>query len=47
MLIDTSESIPNSELEIIDGMGHDFPVELIPKISERIIRHCLQIEFDK
>lgn len=37
--IDTAESIPDSKLEIIDGMGHDFPVQLIPEISQKIIDH--------
>lgn len=37
--IDTANSIPNAKLELIDGMGHDFPVELIPRITQRVIDH--------
>lgn len=37
--IDTADSIPNSKLEIIEGMGHDMPIELMPEICEKIIAH--------
>lgn len=37
--IDIASSIPNCALELIDGMGHDLPSELIPQISQRIIKH--------
>jgi proline iminopeptidase len=29
-----------STLSIIKGMGHDFPVPLLPKIAEEIFAHC-------
>lgn len=34
--IDTAEYVPGAELEIIDGMGHNLPIELWPRIIERI-----------
>ncbi len=30
----------NARLSIIKGMGHDFPVPLLPKVAEEIIAHC-------
>lgn len=38
--IDTAEHIPGAELEIIDGMGHNFPIELWPKIIDLIVGHA-------
>jgi pimeloyl-ACP methyl ester carboxylesterase len=35
----TADAIPNAELKIYSGMGHDFPVELIPDIVEYIVAH--------
>lgn len=35
----TVKSIPNAKLKIYQGMGHDFPVELIASISNDIIAH--------
>jgi proline iminopeptidase len=26
----------------IHGMGHDFPVQVLPELAERIARHCAQ-----
>ncbi len=37
---DTAANIPGSTLEIIDGMGHDFPPVLMPRIARRIAEHC-------
>lgn len=34
--IDTSEALPNAELCIIDGMGHDLPRQVWPQIVQRI-----------
>ncbi|HEY4344762.1 MAG TPA: alpha/beta hydrolase [Parvibaculum sp.] len=32
--VDTANSVPGARLELIDGMGHDLPVELIPRIVD-------------
>jgi pimeloyl-ACP methyl ester carboxylesterase len=34
--IDTAEHLPNGELHIVRGMGHDLPTPLLPEIAERI-----------
>lgn len=34
----TAEAIPNAELKIYQGMGHDLPEELIPEIVQDIIK---------
>jgi len=31
--------IPHAKLEIIPGMGHDFPAELLPRIAGMIVKH--------
>lgn len=38
--IDTAEHIPGAQLKIIDGMGHNFPVELWPTIIGLITAHA-------
>lgn len=38
--IDTAEHIPGARLEIIDGMGHNLPTELWPKIIDLIVDHA-------
>lgn len=35
----TAEAIPNAKLKIYSGMGHDFPVALIPNIVDDIVAH--------
>ncbi len=40
--IDTAQHIPGARLEIIDGMGHNFPVELWPRFIELIADHASQ-----
>ncbi|MFT7088606.1 MAG: pimeloyl-ACP methyl ester carboxylesterase [Glaciecola sp.] len=35
----TAAAIPNAKLKIYPGMGHDFPVELIPSIVDDIVAH--------
>jgi pimeloyl-ACP methyl ester carboxylesterase len=35
----TAEAIPDATLKIYPGMGHDFPVELIPNIVDDIVAH--------
>jgi pimeloyl-ACP methyl ester carboxylesterase len=42
--IDTAKQIPWSRMEIIDGMGHNFPVELWPKIVDLISDHARQTD---
>jgi pimeloyl-ACP methyl ester carboxylesterase len=41
--INTAESIPNAKLELIEGMGHDLPVQLIPQITNLIIEHLQSV----
>jgi pimeloyl-ACP methyl ester carboxylesterase len=35
----TAKAIPNAKLRVYPGMGHDFPVELIPNIVDDIVVH--------
>ena len=37
--IDTAKTIENSSLKLIEGMGHDLPKELVPKLVRMIIQH--------
>jgi pimeloyl-ACP methyl ester carboxylesterase len=37
---DTAAHIPGATLEIIDGMGHDFPPGLMAQLAARIAEHC-------
>jgi proline iminopeptidase len=37
---DTAQNIPGAELLVIDGMGHDFPDELMPRLALAIADHC-------
>jgi pimeloyl-ACP methyl ester carboxylesterase len=37
--IDTAEQVPGARLEIIDGMGHNLPIELWPSIIGLIVDH--------
>lgn len=36
---DLARRIPNSRMELIPGMGHDLPTELLPAISKMILAH--------
>jgi pimeloyl-ACP methyl ester carboxylesterase len=36
---DTAKSIPNAKLVIIEGMGHSFPTEMVPKILQELLQH--------
>jgi len=36
---DTAKSIPDSKLVIIEGMGHSFPTEAVPKILQELLHH--------
>ena len=37
--IDTANLIPNAQLEIVNGLGHDFPAQLIPNFAHSILAH--------
>ena len=37
---DTAANIAGARLEVIDGMGHDFPPTLLVKLALRIAEHC-------
>ena len=37
---DTAAHIPGARLEIIPGMGHDFPPTLMAELAARIVEHC-------
>jgi pimeloyl-ACP methyl ester carboxylesterase len=37
---ETAKAIPNSKLKIYSGMGHDFPIELIPEICNDLVSHA-------
>lgn len=41
--LELAELIPNSELFLIDGMGHDLPSVLWPQIIERLANHFARI----
>jgi len=36
----TAECIPNARLLVIDGMAHDLPEQLIPRLADEIAAHC-------
>ncbi|MEL7024193.1 MAG: alpha/beta hydrolase [Pseudomonadota bacterium] len=38
--VDTANAIPDAQLEIIEGMGHDLPPDLIDRITGLIIEHA-------
>ena len=37
---DTAQNIPDAELQVIEGMGHDFPEALMPRLATAIADHC-------
>ena len=37
---DTAQHIPGASLLVIDGMGHDFPEALMPRLATAIADHC-------
>ncbi|WP_310450584.1 alpha/beta fold hydrolase [Sulfuritalea sp.] len=37
---DTAQNIPGAALLVIDGMGHDFPEALMPRLATAIADHC-------
>jgi pimeloyl-ACP methyl ester carboxylesterase len=38
--IETAREIPGAKLSIINGMGHDLPMALLPRLAEEIAAHC-------
>jgi proline iminopeptidase len=38
--VDTAANIPGARLEVVPGMGHDFPPALMARIAARIAEHC-------
>ncbi|MCE9651166.1 MAG: alpha/beta fold hydrolase [Parvibaculum sp.] len=42
--IDTAKSVPGAKLELIEGMGHDLPVELCPRYVDLIAAHALSAQ---
>jgi pimeloyl-ACP methyl ester carboxylesterase len=38
--LDTARCIPGARLEVIMGMGHDFPPVLLGTVATKIARHC-------
>ena len=41
---DTARHIPGARLLEIEGMGHDLPPALMPRIVDAIARHCRDAE---
>lgn len=41
---DLARHLPHAQLEIIDGMGHDLPRALLPRIEHSILRHIKHAE---
>lgn len=37
---DTAQNIPGAQLQVIEGMGHDFPDALMPRLAQAIADHC-------
>jgi len=37
---DTARNVPGAKLVIIDGMGHDLPDALLPRLAREIADHC-------
>ena len=43
----TASLVRDAKIMIIEGMGHDYPAELVPAISEKIILHCRESDGDR
>jgi len=41
---DTANTIRKSKLKVVQGMGHDFPIPLAPKLAKWIARHVWKTE---
>jgi proline iminopeptidase len=37
---DTAQQIPGASLQVIEGMGHDLPAPLLPRLVQAIADHC-------
>lgn len=37
---DTAAHVPGARLLVIDGMGHDLPVALLPQLAGAVLAHC-------
>jgi len=37
---DTAQNIPGAALMVIEGMGHDFPAALMPRLAQAVADHC-------
>jgi pimeloyl-ACP methyl ester carboxylesterase len=40
---DTADKVPGAKLEVIDGMGHDLPLALLPRLADLIAGHALGV----
>jgi pimeloyl-ACP methyl ester carboxylesterase len=40
---DTAAHIPGARLEVIEGMGHDFPEALMPRLAALVADHCARV----
>ena len=40
----TAAAIPHAKLTIIEGMGHDLPSLLLPRLVDEIVAHCVSVE---
>ena len=38
--VDLAAKIPAARLELIEGMGHDMPIPLVPNLAQLIAAHC-------
>ena len=39
--IDTANAVPGAELMIVEGMGHDIPLPVAPRVIAAIVRHAV------
>ena len=37
---DTANCVPNGRITVIEGMGHDLPLAVIPQVRSAIAGHC-------
>ncbi len=45
--LDTAKNIRNAKLELIEGMGHDLPKELIPRFIKLIVENCVSAKIEQ
>jgi pimeloyl-ACP methyl ester carboxylesterase len=38
--LDTAQHVPGARMEVVMGMGHDFPDVLMPRLARRVAEHC-------